>query len=187
MGVIIMGGAFRGRKLATDTRAQVIRPTSGKVREALFSSLGTRVLGSRFVDLCAGSGAVGLEALSRGADEVFLVESHPQSLVLLKANIHSVTGENAAASQVRLVRSDASAFCRARSQAGQTFDLLFADPPFASDFSELPKRMGEILSGEGLAIIQFPSRAPPVWLSQADKVRKYGESSLAFFAAPSSK
>jgi 16S rRNA (guanine(966)-N(2))-methyltransferase RsmD len=184
MAIIITGGAFRGRKLATDTRAQVIRPTSGKVREALFSSLGESVPGSRFVDLYAGTGAVGLEALSRGAGEAHLVESHPQSWLLLQGNARSVLGlAPGPDDRLHLHRTDAAAFVRARAALGEAFDLVFADPPFDrdQDFRALPALLLGILASGGTAVIQFPTRNPPAWLERAGKVRKYGESSLAFF------
>lgn len=192
MAIIITGGAFRGRKLATDTRAQVIRPTSGKVREALFSSLGESVPGARFVDLYAGTGAVGLEALSRGAAEAHLVESHPQSWLLLQGNAKSVLGHAPGPDDhLHLHRTDAAAFCRGLSRAravqGEAFDLVFADPPFDrdQDFRALPALLLGILAPEGTAVIQFPTRNPPAWLERAGKVRKYGESSLAFFDSES--
>lgn len=183
MSIIITGGEFRGRKLATDTRAQVIRPTSGKVREALFSSLGAQVPGSSFVDLYAGSGAVGFEALSRGAAEVHLVENHPQSWNLLKANTLSVTGRKGEVPGLHLVHSDAAAFCREMAARERNFDVLFADPPFDKDrdFSALPGLFRGILAPEGAAIIQFPMRSPPLWVGKAAKVKRYGESGLAFF------
>jgi 16S rRNA (guanine966-N2)-methyltransferase len=181
MGVIITGGAYRGRKLSTDTRAQVIRPTSGKVREALFSSLGESLLDSSFVDLFAGSGAVGLEAVSRGARESHLVENHAQSWLLLKANCVSVLGSGPDAVKAIPVKSDAKAFCRRMREEGRTFDFVFADPPFDDDFSGLKDMVLGLLAPGGTGIIQFPSRNPPAWLEQADKLKKYGESGLAFF------
>jgi 16S rRNA (guanine966-N2)-methyltransferase len=186
MGVIITGGEFRGRKLGADTRAGVIRPTSGKVREALFSSLASHVPGSSFVDLYAGTGAVGLEALSRGAAEVDLVESHPQSWILLKANVSAVAGGREEASRVRTVRSDASAFCRDMARRGRRFDLVFADPPFdrSAEFADLPELLSAILGEGGMAVVQYPVRTPPPWLDAAAKLRKYGESGLAYLPAP---
>jgi 16S rRNA (guanine966-N2)-methyltransferase len=183
MAVIITGGAYRGRTLSTDTRARVIRPTSGKVREAIFSSLGDSVEGSRFADLYAGSGAVGLEALSRGAHEAHLVESHPQSWMLIKANCKAVLGDGPDVAKAIAVRADALAFCRAQAGAGKGFDIVFADPPFGDDFSELKEAVLGILAPGGTAIIQFPSRNPPAWAQTADKLKKYGESGVAFFRA----
>jgi 16S rRNA (guanine966-N2)-methyltransferase len=181
MSVIIMGGSFKGRKLSTDTRAQVIRPTSGKVREALFSSLGEALEGSTFVDLYAGSGAVGLEALSRGAGEAQLVENHPQSWSLIRANVKAVLGEGPEVARAVPVRADAAAFCRRMREEGRGFDFVFADPPFGDDFTALKDWVSGILAPGGTGIIQFPSRNPPAWAGQADKLKKYGESGLAFF------
>lgn len=185
MSIVITGGAYKGRRLSTDTRSRVIRPTSGKVREALFSALGDRVPGSGFVDLYAGSGAVGLEALSRGASRVHLVESHPQSWTLLKANAQVLTeGRNPPVpGSLQLVRSDAAAFCRSMAGQGRAFDIVFADPPFHRDrdFAALPALLRDILAPDGLAVIQYPSRTPPAWAGMAGKSKQYGESGLAFF------
>ena len=181
MAVIIMGGRYKGRKLGTDTRASLIRPTSGKVREALFSSLGESLEGRAFVDLYAGSGAVGLEALSRGASEVHLVESHPQSWALLQANCRDVLGAGPEAAQAIPARAEALAWCRRMREAGRTFPYVFADPPFRDDFTGLKDALLGVLAPEGTAVIQFPTRNPPAWLGQASKLKKYGDSSLAFF------
>ena len=182
MGLIITGGEFRGRRLATDSGSGLIRPTSGKVREAIFSSLAEEVPGARFLDLFAGSGAVGLEAFSRGAVEVQLVENHPKSYALLKANCASL-GE---AAGLRPIRAAAAAFCRARAEAGESFDLVFADPPFADDFSELPAMLASVLAPRGTAIVQYPARQRPSWADAAYRDRAYGESGLAFFHATGS-
>jgi 16S rRNA (guanine966-N2)-methyltransferase len=181
MAVIIMGGRFKGRKLDTDTRASLIRPTSGKVREALFSSLGPALEGEAFVDLYAGSGAVGLEALSRGAASAHLVESHPQSWTLLKANCRAVLGEGPDAALALPAKEDARSWCRRMRAEGRAFPYVFADPPFQVDFSGLEEAVLGVLSPGGIAIIQYPTRNPPAWIGRASKLKKYGDSSLAFF------
>ena len=183
-----MGGEFRGRKLATDDSSNIIRPTSGKVREALFSSLGEAIVGSVFIDLYAGSGSVGLEALSRGARDVRLVENHPKSWVLLKSNIKTLVGDVSQSERVAPIRSDALAFCRRMHTEGVRADFVFADPPFKDDFSRLKDAALNILAPGGTSIIQFPSRNPPVWLETAlgeglAKLKKYGESGLVFLKA----
>ena len=176
-----MGGTYKGRKLTTDTRAEVIRPTSGKVREALFSSLGPALEGEAFVDLYAGSGSVGLEALSRGASEAHLVENHTQSWTLLKANCQAVLGTGPDAALVHPTRADALVWCRRMREEGRTFGYVFADPPFKDDFSALKDAVLGVLAPGGTAIIQYPSRNPPAWASEASKLKKYGDSGLAFF------
>jgi 16S rRNA (guanine966-N2)-methyltransferase len=183
MGLIITGGSLRGRKLSTDPRSTHIRPTSGKVREALFSSLGERVVESRFVDLFAGSGSVGFEALSRGAADVFLVENHPKSWALLKGNRDALVGQGPDAARVHLEHASAAAFCRRCVEAGETFSLIFADPPFDSDFSALPRLIAPILAPEGTFVVQYPSRNQPTWVKAAGKIKTYGESGVAFFEA----
>lgn len=181
MAVIIMGGRFKGRPLLTDTRASLIRPTSGKVREALFSSLGEALAGEAFVDLYAGSGSVGLEALSRGASEAHLVERHPQSWALLKANCRSVLGEGPDTGLALLAKEEARAWCRRMHDEGRTFPYVFADPPFQDDFAGLEESVLGVLAPGGTAVIQYPTRNPPAWIGRASKLKKYGDSSLAFF------
>ncbi len=182
MGITIMGGEFKGRKLATDSSSQIIRPTSGKVREALFSSLGEIIFNSTFVDLYAGSGSVGLEALSRGAFAVTLVEKNPKSWTLLKANIQAVAGILPNFKSKPLpVHADVKSFCRQMHEQKQQFDIVFADPPFADDFSWLKEAVLAIVSPGGMAIIQYPTKNPPIWAQEATKSKVYGESTLAYF------
>lgn len=181
MAVIIMGGDFKGRKLQTDTRDSLIRPTSGKVRQALFSSLGEGLAGASFVDLYAGSGAVGLEALSRGAAEAHLVERHPQSWTLLKANCKGVLGDGPEAARAIPWKEDALGWSQRMRAEGRAFACVFADPPFRDDFAPLLDAVLGVLAPGGTAIIQYPTRHPPAWIGQASKVKKYGDSSLAFF------
>ena len=181
MAVIIMAGAFKGRRLLTDTRSSLIRPTSGKVREALFSSLGEPLEGAAFVDLYAGSGAVGLEALSRGASEAHLVERSPQSWALLKANCRAVLGESPDAARAFPVKQDALDWCRRMRADGRAFPFVFADPPFRDDFTALMDAVLGVLAPGGTAVIQYPTRHPPEWIGRVSKLKKYGESSLAFF------
>lgn len=176
-----MGGRYKGRKLQTDTRASLIRPTSGKVREALFSSLGEALQDQAFVDLYAGSGSVGLEALSRGASEAHLVESHAQSWALLKANCKAVVGEGPEAASAIPAKEDALAWCRRMRAEGRAFPYVFADPPFRDDFADLADAVLGVLVLGGTAVIQYPTRQPPAWIGRASKVKKYGDSSLAFF------
>ncbi len=190
MGIIITGGAFRGRKLVTDSSSQIIRPTSGKVREALFSSLGERLDQASFVDLYSGTGAVGLEAISRGAREVYLVENHAHSWKILKSNVGSVLGESEAGTRVQTMYLNAKIFCERMRSEGKQFDIVFADPPFADDFSLLQDQVLSIVAPDGVGIIQFPTRNPPAWLEASVsegtlRLKRYGESGLAFLTGQS--
>jgi len=122
----VIAGTQRGRRLMAP-RSAAIRPTADRVREALFSILGDRVREARVLDLFAGTGAVGLEALSRGARHVTFVESGRAALGLLRANLHRCGA--AASAEVR--PCSVAAFFRRRSEGLAPYDLVFADPPYA--------------------------------------------------------
>ncbi|MBO0614379.1 MAG: rRNA ((966)-N(2))-methyltransferase RsmD [Pseudomonadota bacterium] len=117
----IIGGEWRSRKLRFADVAG-LRPTPDRVRETLFNWLQTQVPGARCLDLFAGSGALGLEALSRGAGEVVMVEKHPAAARLLRENITLLGAQNAL-----LLHDDAFRYLQ-RETVG--FDLIFLDPPF---------------------------------------------------------
>jgi len=120
--VRIIGGVWRGRKLHFPN-APGLRPTPDRVRETVFNWLQLHVAGSRCLDLFAGSGALGLEALSRGAREVVFVEADPAAARHVASTLQALTCERG-----RVVRMDAFAFL---AQPGEPFDIAFLDPPFA--------------------------------------------------------
>jgi 16S rRNA (guanine966-N2)-methyltransferase len=117
--VRVVAGELRGRRLASPPRRADVRPTSDRVREALFAMLGD-VSATRVLDLFCGTGALGIEALSRGAAEATLVDSDAR---LARRNVSQLgLGDRA-----EVVRADARAFLR---RGGPTFDLVFCDPPY---------------------------------------------------------
>jgi 16S rRNA (guanine966-N2)-methyltransferase len=120
----IIGGAWRGRRLRFPAQSE-IRPTPDRVRETLFNWLATRIPGARCLDLFAGSGALGLEALSRGAREVVFVERDPVAAREVRARLAEW---GATGGRVQL--ADAVGFLR---EPAESFDIVFLDPPFASD------------------------------------------------------
>lgn len=118
----------------------LLRPTQDKVRQGLFSSLGQGIVGSRFLDLFAGSGAVGLEAWSRGADFVFLVEQDYKAVETINENLRALQVPVGAA---RVLRADAERFLE-RPPGLPEFDVVFADPPYAGrDFGDRRTEGGE--------------------------------------------
>jgi 16S rRNA (guanine(966)-N(2))-methyltransferase RsmD len=121
--VRIVAGRWGGRRLTTP-RGAAVRPTADRVREALFSILGGKVDGARVLDLFAGSGALGLEALSRGAAEVTFVDSAAASVAAVRANLEAVGGE----AEVR--RADALRFLRTAAGETRHYDLVLLDPPY---------------------------------------------------------
>lgn len=121
----IIGGQWRGRKLNFPAIAD-LRPTPDRVRETLFNWLQTSVVDSRCLDLFAGSGALGLEALSRGAASVVLVESDQLAVNALHEHFSRLSVNNG-----HIIHSDALAFLRRNVE--QPFDIVFLDPPFKHD------------------------------------------------------
>jgi 16S rRNA (guanine(966)-N(2))-methyltransferase RsmD len=109
-----------------------LRPTAMKVKEALFDVLENRVKGASLVDFFAGTGNVGIEALSRGADHVVFVEHHPPSVRLLRNNL-TACGFH---SKAKIYTMDATAFLRRFKKTPETFDILFADPPYHGPLAE---------------------------------------------------
>jgi 16S rRNA (guanine966-N2)-methyltransferase len=165
----IVGGRFRGRRLVVPKDARV-RPTADRVREAWMSIVGPSLPDAQVADLYAGSGALGLEALSRGARSVDFVELSPSSLAALRANIEAL----GVAAVVRVHRGDALRFVERLGPA--TCDLAFADPPYSSDAAErlvaLFRRrpFARILSVEHRAELALPG----------DDTRRYGDTALTF-------
>lgn len=155
-----------------------IRPTQDRVRQALFSSLGDRVGGARVLDLFAGSGALGLEAWSRGAESVVWVEKDPAVRRALARIVRELAGDSSALS---IIGMDALTFIE-KSESGP-FDLVFADPPYRSDALEKVLRVlgaRPILSGSGVLVFEQSASEPVVesegWRRVRDKT--YGETRL---------
>jgi 16S rRNA (guanine(966)-N(2))-methyltransferase RsmD len=181
-GLRIGAGALRGRVVAVPPGA---RPTEGRVREALFSIWGERLAGARFLDLFAGSGAVGIEAASRGARSVVCVEEDPRAVRTLRRNLAALgpaVGEGrVAARRLPLPRGLAQL-----AEAGEPpFDLIFADPPYAfTGYPQLLERLAPLLAAGGEAAVEHSARAPlperAGALARADE-RRYGETALSFY------
>jgi 16S rRNA (guanine966-N2)-methyltransferase len=169
----IVAGEYGGRRLVIPKDARV-RPTADRVREAWMSILGKALPDARVLDLFAGSGALGLEALSRGAAHVTFVELHPPSLRALDQNIAALgVGDS-----VTVHRGDAMRYAEGAGQAA--FDVILADPPYTIDFAErlvaLFRRhpFGRILSVEHRSDLAL----------NGDDTRRYGDTAITFCYAP---
>lgn len=160
------------------------RPVSEKVRQAIFSSLATRVLDAKVLDLYCGSGAYGLEALSRGASCATFVDGDLKAIDVCKANAEHVGFENDA----RMRRMEAERYLRQRGPDDGPFDLVFADPPYDTGppLDRLLGAMARSLDPEGLVVVEtrWSQDAPPEaeWYSlEAD--RRYGDTRVLTFSA----
>ena len=184
----VVAGALRGRKLVTPDGLSV-RPTAERVRQATFNALEHRgaVRDARVVDLFAGSGALGIEALSRGASHVVFVEQDKAALACIRQNLEHV-GMTA---QATIVRSDVSRWVRGGSAAG-TVDLLFADPPYTFEgWTDLLACVHDGLHRDdsdevGIAVLETPGPIEPGPAWEILRQQRYGGTvvTLSIPAAP---
>jgi len=175
-GVRITGGEFRGRGLTVPPGA---RPTEGRVREALFSIWSDRIENARVLDLFAGSGVVGLEALGRGALAVLAVDEGLRAVKTLEANAGKLGGRLL---QIRRLTLPAGLV---RLTDEGPFDLVYADPPYNFDaYGELLEAVAPLLAQDGEVAVEHSARRDLALetgpLTRVD-VRRYGESAISFY------
>lgn len=190
----IIAGKFRGRKLKSPPSLEV-RPTSDRLRETLFNVIAPRVEDARFLDLCAGSGAVGIEALSRGASHATFVEQSRQMCALIKSNLELCRIEEG---ESGLVQSEALAYLRRAiapprragnpAQLAGPWDIVFFDPPYAIDYLPTLKIFGahavDLLTENGLLIVEHHHKnelPEQTGALRRYRVLKQGDSSLSFY------
>jgi 16S rRNA (guanine966-N2)-methyltransferase len=197
--VRIIAGKYRGRNLKSPPSLQV-RPTSDRLRETLFNVIAARIEGARFLDLCAGSGAVGIEALSRGASHVTFVDKSRKMCALVEANLDLCRVPE---EQAEVVQAEAADYLsrsstplparktipRSRKLSLTPSDIVFFDPPYATDYLEvieiLGQNTGELLSKEGVLIVEHHhknSLPDEVGSIIRSRILKQGDSALSFFS-----
>jgi 16S rRNA (guanine(966)-N(2))-methyltransferase RsmD len=176
----IISGEVGGRKIKGG-RKELLRPTSDRVKEALFNILGKQIKGSGVLDLYAGSGNLGLEALSRGAREVTFIDLNTESVRLIKENL-KILGYSL---KSKVIKGDAISYLLLFEKKGITFDFIFADPPYHTKFI-LPDQGSRFpLSTDGIFVLQHHKKISPE-LSQEYSIkksdeRKFGETVLTFY------
>jgi 16S rRNA (guanine966-N2)-methyltransferase len=171
--VRIVAGRFGGRRLQAPP-GRGTRPTSDRVREALFSTLGP-LDGVRVLDLFAGSGALAIEALSRGAASALLVERDPRAVAVIRANLDAL---GLAAPEATVVAGPARTALRSASARGDTYDLIFLDPPYRSAPGlgrDLSAALEPLLSGSGRVVTESDRRAPLELALPLTHERRYGD------------
>jgi 16S rRNA (guanine966-N2)-methyltransferase len=202
----VIAGKYRSRRLYT-LRGLALRPSSDRLRETLFNILGTLVEDAVFLDLFAGSGAVGIEALSRGARHAIFVESHPAGAALLQRNLRSldiaihensvfgskVSGGNthrskAFAGTSEILIRDALAAIERLADRGTRADLVFADPPYddSDAYDSVLDLLGDadVLSRSALVVLEHHhKRQLPAFAGQLERTRvvKQGDATLSFY------
>jgi 16S rRNA (guanine(966)-N(2))-methyltransferase RsmD len=179
----IIAGSLKGRTIPT-LQGQGIRPTALRAREALFSILGSDILGACMADLCAGSGAIGLEALSRGAQKVVFVEDHADAGRTLEKTLAQFNLE----SQGRVLVQDVALAIQNPYLVGWgPFDILYIDPPYRFEDNQLLLTQIEnanVVAENGQVIYEhFSKRTPPPTIGTWELTRtaKYGDTGLSFY------
>jgi len=173
MSLRIIGGDWRGRVIRAPEGVQT-RPSSARLRESLFNILGQRCDGWKVADLYAGSGAVGLEALSRGASTAVFVENHALAITALKRNFQIDKSGRCSLEAVDALN------WRTKRENQHRFDFVFIDPPFTAP---LPGNFNwlSLVANRGVLVFQFPTKSQPAWFAKPERIEKYGDSSLAFW------
>ena len=179
----VIGGLYKGRRLKTVDGLKV-RPTSDRLRETLFNVLSTSVEGAKFVDLCAGSGAVGIEALSRGASHVTFIESSRRAAEVISENLHHCGIEEG----VRVINRDAISVLKYFAAHHLQYDIFYFDPPYDSEiYSPVMWTLAKhkLIAEAGVVIVEHRRKLelPPSF----DYLRPYreitqGETRLTFYS-----
>lgn len=177
----IISGKYRGRKLFVP-KGLNIRPTADRVKESVFNILGESVVGSKVLDLFAGSGALGIEALSRGASEAVFVDHHPTSVQAIKRNLAAVEETRGRVFQFDPLKG------MGQLKAAAPFDIVFLDPPYHKGL--ISKTLGRsawrhMASDQALAVVEHPVDEDPLpgngcW--EMVKQRRYGKTLISFLA-----
>jgi 16S rRNA (guanine966-N2)-methyltransferase len=175
--VRVVAGQWGGRRLQAPAGAAT-RPTSDRVREALFSILGDRVADARVLDLFAGSGALGIEALSRGAKDATFVDSAPAAIRAVKANLEAL------GAQAEVRRADARRFLGSASAAARYYDLVLLDPPYrlAGALGEaLTAALPAVLAPDAVVVAESDRRTPLVLDLPLLDERRYGDTLIRIY------
>jgi 16S rRNA (guanine966-N2)-methyltransferase len=176
----VIAGTRKGHKLAAPHGLDT-RPTSDRVRENIFNLIGP-LDGARVLDLFAGSGALGIEALSRGAASAVLVEHDPDALRAIERNLDHLRLTGA-----RVVRADVLRTIAEEATAGAKYDLVLVDPPYGM-LTEIQPRLARhlpsLLAANGLVVLETDARTQPELPLPIRTTRKYGQTRVTVFEAP---
>jgi 16S rRNA (guanine966-N2)-methyltransferase len=181
----VIAGRFGGRRLKAP-RGRATRPTSDRVREALFSMLGD-ITDAVVLDLFAGTGALGIEALSRGASRAVFVERDAAALAALRSNLASLgLGEE----EAHVHAGEALAALRTARMGGETYDLVFVDPPYgrARELGEaVAVELPGLLEPGGRVVVESSRRSPVVLSLEVAGQRSYGDTTITIHRRPGSE
>ena len=176
-----------GRRLISPPNLTT-RPTTSRVREALMNLLAPRLEGSRWLDLCCGSGVVGCEAIERGAAAVVAIDRDPRCTKICEQNLQTMTGKNDPNIEVRVIRSELLSWLR-KGWSSTPFDVIYFDPPYESDLYEgvlASLSQKNWMNPDGIVVCEHRSKATldlgSSWIITDQ--RRYGSSSLLLLSRP---
>jgi 16S rRNA (guanine(966)-N(2))-methyltransferase RsmD len=178
----VISGTFRGRRLK-GPKGLELRPTGDRLKETLFNILAPHISGAVMLDVFSGTGAIGIEAISRGARRVLFIDHNPASIGLIRHNLQACGIEEG----FDVLREDAFRFLRSRAREGSQADIIFLDPPYDwlpyHDLLKLAVKPGVLAPG-GMAVIEHIRRA--VLPEEGDGYRlfrevRHGDSCLSFY------
>jgi 16S rRNA (guanine966-N2)-methyltransferase len=175
--VRIIAGSRRGATIFAP-KGRDTRPTSDRVRENVFNIVAPWVAGARVLDLYAGSGAMGLEALSRGAEAAVLVEAQPDAVRAIERNLDKLRLTGAT-----VLRLGATTALMQEAAAGRKYDLVLADPPYSmTDYETLARYLPVVLADDGLVVLESSAQVEPAVPGLAVRTtRKYGSTRVTVF------
>ncbi len=173
----IIAGEKRGHTIFAP-RGRETRPTSDRVRENIFNIVAPWVEDARVLDLYAGSGAMGLEALSRGAASAVFVESDPEALRVIERNLDKLRLTGA-----RVVKLNSTAALMQESSTGRKYDLVLVDPPYdMTNYDALSRYLSDVLAEDGLLVLETAAKVEPELSGLAVRMtRKYGSTRVTVF------
>ena len=172
----VIAGRYKGRRLKTPTW-EGLRPTSDKLRETLFNILAPRIDGARVLDGYAGTGAIGIEALSRGAAHVTFVERDPRGIALIETNL-----AGSGVTDGYTIRRGDMASVLAQLGSG-SFDVIVLDPPYDNPVDGVLQAAARAMAPDGLLVLERATRRQPESPASLDRIRDVasGDSTLSFF------
>lgn len=181
----VVGGKYRGRPIKSMPKREdtkLLRPTTERVKESVFSILNNYLEGTKFLDLFAGTGSIGIEALSRGAEKVVFVESDRRFCKLIRENLQKL---GIPKEKYEIICDDYTKALKKLSRRGEVFDFIYADPPYERGYYtrvvNMVKNLG-LLDRDGLLILEEPKKNPFIpedeeWLVEK---RNYGTTTVSF-------
>ena len=189
----VIAGTFRGRRLATPKGNRLVRPTADRVKESVFSILQEQVVDANFLDLCAGTGSMGIEALSRGAKHVTFLERDPRCIEIIERNLHTCGLLTESQARYHLLRRDVVKGVAYLCKRSTMFEIIYFDPPYGIDLAGgsqlyttcLPLLAeNSLLCGGGILLVEHAKRVvlpDTVGSMKQNRQARYGETVVSFY------